>query len=258
MSRPFVSCLMPTYNRGWRDPLTVGEAVYWFLRQDYTGPRELVVLVDAPGAFLHLELSEPLPVGCDVRVVNYNRRFPNLAEKFDECVKLAAGSILMPWEDDDISLPHRISQTVEELEHCHYWNPKGAFFQNGKAAPLTLCSPDSVHHNASGFTRMAWATVGGYAATAGWGNKQDAWFDRELRRKVDTREGRLTPERMSYVYRWGFSDKFLHLSGHSNPDAGWKAEPEPSGDTVVIPAMLRDYEAEANSYVQDGRRKRAE
>lgn len=246
MALPLVSCLMPTYNRAWTAPRMVGEAVYWFLRQNYPGPKELLILLDTPAdAPLHLDL----PPGPDVRVIHVPERFPHLAAKYDRLVREARGDVLMPWEDDDVSLPNRVYETVMRLARtgADYWNPKGAFFQLGQDA-LSLCSPHSVHHNASGYTRAAWAKVGGYSAGLGMGNKQDLWMDRALRGAVKHADGWVGPEDMTYVYRWGHQANAPHLSGHPDPDRGWAAEALPAGPAHVTPAMVRDYAAEAEEY----------
>jgi hypothetical protein len=237
-----VSCLMPTFGRAERDPAMLAECVSWFTRQTYDGPTELVVLNDAPH-----ELVIDVP---GVWVVNMRSRYPSLGAKYNAMVRLAAGDILLPWEDDDISLPGRITQAVAKLAHCDYWNPKGAFLQNGADAPLTLCSPHSVHHNASAYRRSAWAAVGGYAEDRWGGVRQDYVFDRAVREKgLRVTDGFVAPADMTYVYRWGINPRCPNLSGHPDPAAGWEAEPAGTGRVVITPAARRDYAAEAGSMV---------
>lgn len=254
MSLPLVSCLMPTYNRAWKDPAMIGEAVYWFLAQTYEGPRELVILVDTPkDAPLEVLTPEVVPAGgpAEVRVVHVPERFPHLAAKFDALVRLAKGGILCPWEDDDISLPGRVGRAVPVLQTGYgYYNPKGAFFQNGRGVKLDLCSPHSVHHNAGAFTRQAWAATGGYsgAAAVRWGNKQDTWMDRTLREKVRVYDEYARPSGMEYVYRWCCSPACPNLSGHGDPDAGWDREEVPTGAALVTATMRRNYHMEAEEF----------
>lgn len=252
MTCPKVSCLMPTYNRAWKDPGMIGEAIWWFLQQDYPGPRELVVLVDAPGARLEVQ---PVPGVGDhlIRVLSYTQRFPDLASKFDELVMQAEGDILLPWEDDDVSLPHRITQAVGQLElhGVDYWNPKGAYFQPGNDK-LSFCRRDSVHHNASAYTREGWEKTGGYRLGVGMGNKQDAYMDQAMRRFCRVWDGYLPPDDMSYVYRWFHSPQCRHLSSHPNPDVGWALEQPPTGTATVTPTMLRDYAVESAALALSG------
>lgn len=247
--RPVVSCLMPTFNRAWLDPKMVGEAVYWFLQQDFAeGKRELIILCDAPDGYLQLEETKGGRGDYDIKVVNHPLRYPDLATKFDDLVDHALGHIIFPWEDDDVCLPWHISSTLKAMETsgADYINPKGAFLQNGQG-PLSYCSPHSVHHNASCYFKDAWRRVGGYA---GGGNKQDLVMDQRLRRGVKTFDRFVTPQAMSYVYRWGHSPKCKHLSGHTDPNAGWATEPNPTGTAVIVPAMGRDYVTEANLLIR--------
>ena len=58
-----------------------------------------------------------------MRVVNDPQRFRTLGEKYNALVSLAAGSLLAPWEDDDISLPHRLELSRERLGERDYYNP---------------------------------------------------------------------------------------------------------------------------------------
>ena len=95
---PKVSCFCATYGR----PHLLEEAIESFLRQDYPGAKELVILNDYPGHTLHYEHKE-------IRIVNRDKQILPLGRKFNETVELCDGDILLPWEDDDIYLPWRIS-----------------------------------------------------------------------------------------------------------------------------------------------------
>lgn len=247
--QPLVSCLMPTYNRAWKNPHMLGEAVYWFLAQDYRYPMELVVLVDTPpDAGLSFDVTHT--GNKVVRVVHVHTRYPSLAAKFDALVSLARGDILLPWEDDDISLPNRVSHTVTQMCRLNvdYWNPKGAFYQVGQE-PLALCSPHSVHHNASGFTPAGYQKTGGYGMGGDyWANRQDAWMDQALRRAARTHDAYVGPEEMTYVYRWCSFPGSPNLSGHGDPNAGWAAESAPSVNVLVAARPRRNYQLEADDY----------
>ena len=96
---PFVSCYCPTYGR----PRLLEEAIESFLRQDYTGAKELVVLNDHVEQQLIFDHPE-------VRIINSGERIVPVARKFNECVDLCNGEVLFPWDDDDIYLPWKISR----------------------------------------------------------------------------------------------------------------------------------------------------
>ena len=111
-----VSCLCPTYGRFH----LLEEAVESFLRQDYTGDSELIILNDLDAQ--HIEYSHPR-----VRVINTSTRFPNLGSKRNHIASLAKNKLMLTWGDDDIHLPNRITRMVENigdkpfmLEGWHY------------------------------------------------------------------------------------------------------------------------------------------
>src|SRR6476469_4873368 len=111
-----VSCFCLTYGR----PRILEEAIHSFLLQDYSGPKEMIVLNDYADQILAFDHHE-------VRVVNYSRRFPSLGEKLNAAVALASHDLLFVWDDDDIYLPHRLSFSME-----HFDSSKG-FFKPNKA-----------------------------------------------------------------------------------------------------------------------------
>lgn len=210
---PFVSCLMPTYNRFPKFSHLVGEAVESFLRQDYPADRrELVLWNDTPGQILTCAIP-------GVVVLN-TQRFATLGEKRNALVAVAKGDILLPWDDDDISLPNRVSQAVQNLEECDYWNPRHYWFWNDghpMNGPVGLQIPDNLGyaHNCSAYTRRAFRLVSGYPATSG---DEDQKMDARLRHsqllKIRDGLGKLTPKEYPYIYRWGVSPR--HLSGRSD------------------------------------------
>jgi glycosyltransferase involved in cell wall biosynthesis len=106
VSSPFVSCVMPTQASRAQ---FVPQAIWYFLRQDYAD-RELIVLDDPEGTLVDLvpddericyvRLSEPLPLGA----------------KRNMACAAARGDVIVHWDDDDWSAPHRISAQVAALE----------------------------------------------------------------------------------------------------------------------------------------------
>src|SRR5687768_12090587 len=97
-SAPLVSCICPTYGRAPHSLKLLEEAVYWFTRQEYDGPKELIILNDC--AEQRLVCHAP-----NVHVCNYPQRIASLGLKYNALIEIARGSIILPWEDDDISLP---------------------------------------------------------------------------------------------------------------------------------------------------------
>ncbi|MEZ4657924.1 MAG: glycosyltransferase family A protein [Caldilineaceae bacterium] len=100
-----MSCICPTYGR-------VGlleEALESFLRQDYPGRKELIVLNDEDQQTLLFDHPE-------VRIINLPARCHSLGEKFKAAVALASHDLIFVWRDDDIYLPHRLSYSVAQLD----------------------------------------------------------------------------------------------------------------------------------------------
>lgn len=229
---PGVSCLCPTYGRFPHEAHLLEEAVESFRRQDYAGPLELVILNDCKQQRLGCELPW-------VRTVNWPSRFHSLGAKYNALVGLARHDVLLPWEDDDISLPWRVSQAVRHLGGGGYWCPGFSWFLDG--AGLHQEHQQGVNHNASAFTRDAWRSAGCYPELSG---RQDAALDAALSRLFGRGVPLGHPAAWSYVYRWGVSS--CHLSGNPDHDAAWKyfgALGVQGGEFTLAPFWRKDYEA---------------
>src|SRR5690349_24951790 len=107
MSAPLISCLCATYNRAPDFLHLVEEAIESFLRQDYPH-KELIVVNDTPGQELTCAAE-------GVVIVNLPRRIRTVGDKQNAAVAIANGALLAPWDDDDISLPWRLSYSADRL-----------------------------------------------------------------------------------------------------------------------------------------------
>ena len=200
------------------------ESVESFLRQTYP-LKELVIVVDTPGLVIH----------CDrpgVRVV-YVPPCATLGEKYNAGVKAASGSLICSWDDDDISLPWRMSLSVELLGRAEYFNPKAYWFLQDDGVPHHEVNTGYAH-NASMFRKSAWAKVGGYQHLPD--NSQDAKMDAALHEQCTFIHGAGGIEQTAYIYRWqsavthGSALKKKGLSGISvGPGGG-----APGGGTTAI------------------------
>jgi glycosyltransferase involved in cell wall biosynthesis len=231
---PLVSCICPTYNRPPQYQHLVEEAVESFLRQTYPS-KELIVLNDCGAQ----ELVCDAP---GVRVVNMQERLPSLGDKWNAAMELARGELIAPWPDDDISLPWRLSLSVELLGNADYFNPRCYWFFDH----------DGLHHDhrvgyahvASIFRRSAARRVGGYPPiTPG----EDAAMDEALaalEHVVDPNRGsrQLNRSEWFFIYRWGVSPN--HAS--SRTDEGFYREvaalPVEAGRFELVPHWRIDYE----------------
>ena len=150
-----VSCMCATYNRPPNYQWLLEEAIESFLRQDYA-EKELIVLNDCAGQ----ELVCDAP---DVVVINLPRRFAPGREA--QCRDGAGfGSLITKWDDDDISLPWRLSKSIERLADADYYNPHVHWFLNAQG--LHTDHVMGICQNCSLFTRSAFDAVGGYPHTS--------------------------------------------------------------------------------------------
>lgn len=227
---PFVSCICPTYGRAPDYLHLVEETVESFLRQDWP-EKELIVLNDAPDQ----ELVCDAP---GVRVINAPERFASLGEKYNAAIAAAGGELICSWEDDDVSLPWRISLSVERLGVADYWNSGRYWFLDGGG--LHSDHSMGVSHNCSIFRRSAWEHVSGYPTISG---AQDAEMDRRLRRQCHVAQYEpLSIDQWFYVYRWGVSP--THLSGCKPHDVFYAdvgRRPIKPGHFKLHPHWRQDY-----------------
>ena len=104
INQPFISCIMPTYNRR----AFVARAVEYFLRQDYED-KELIVVDDGEDA-----IGDALPQDERVRYVRLKER-QTVGAKRNLACEQARGDIIAHW-DDDWHAPHRLRYQVEALQ----------------------------------------------------------------------------------------------------------------------------------------------
>lgn len=200
-----ISCLMPTYNRA-STPAgmqLLREAVGCFLSQDYLD-KELLIGNDTPGQ--HLNCNHP-----QVRCLNHHQRFTTLGAKLAWMIEEAYGSLLCRWDDDDISLPHRLSFSAAALGDRMEWRPGNYWwYQNGKPHQVTEVAHAGNTHVMALWRYQVLDAIGGYPITTG---NEDQQFNQRLVEADITplRNDCLDQADIFYVYRWGVSDR--HLSG---------------------------------------------
>ncbi len=102
-----ISVLVPTYGR----TRVLGECIASFLKQEYTGPSEMVIINDHPLQTLVLDPTVFDPRR-PVSIINTSERFPDLGTKRNTLVDVAAYEHLCFWDDDDIYLPQALSRAA--------------------------------------------------------------------------------------------------------------------------------------------------
>lgn len=232
MTLPGVSMLCPTYGRAPFHLHLLAQTVECYRRcaARYPGPCELVILDDTPEQTLLCDVP-------GVRIVHAPERHATLGEKRNALVEMAAYDILLPTDDDDVSLPWRVEQAAAVLvaKEASYWNPRHYWYWTpGFGERLRVPGSLGYGHNCSAYTRAAWAAAGGYPAVSG---SEDAAMDGRLRRCPGVRTvdglGRLAPADWPYVYCWGVSPR--HLSGRADLERHYQE----IGRGRVVPGTYR-------------------
>jgi hypothetical protein len=125
---PLVSCICLTYNRPPKHQYVVEEAIESLLRQTY--PRQaLIVFHDCP----QQELVCDAP---GVRTINAPERIPTQGAKHNVALRESKGELICSWNDDDISLPWRLSLSVERLGDADNFNPRAHLVHESGLGPI--------------------------------------------------------------------------------------------------------------------------
>ncbi len=227
-SLPRVSCQCITYGR----TTLLDEAVECFLRQDYPGEKELVILNDLPTLRLHFEHPE-------VRVINLPYRMRTIGEKRNACVALGTGEIVFVWDDDDISLPHRISYSLARMtNHRYYKADKIWYWTSGKLKGLPH---KSVCHPMGCWSIEFFGEVGGYPPMQ---SGQDAVLEKRFK-GPDRRVEPTDPTDVYYIYRFpGTGSYHLSSSGYGKgyeETARYVERSGIGGDYEIKPQWRQDY-----------------
>lgn len=155
---PRISCCCMAFAR---EDL-IHEAVQSYLLQDYSGETELVILND-------YEEQDFVFNHQNVRIYNRKQRYPALAAKYADLIDLCKYEYIAPWPLDDISLPWRLSVSVERMnkagpllhladdrKNFQYYGPGHwivAKYNNGSVSHKIV---DSFDHGATLYSRQAY------------------------------------------------------------------------------------------------------
>ena len=240
-SLPKVSCLCITFAR----PALLEEAIQSFLNQDYRGPKELIIVND----FYLQNLSFDHP---EVKIINLPTKINTLGEKRNFAASVSNGDILFPWDDDDINLSFRLSQSVAFLQNNErdYYKPTTVFFCNdGEISGLE----DYHCHSQCAYTRTLFDQV----LYSVMGSGEDQAFDNKVKAALDLQE-LATPSDAYYFYRWGGTNSY-HISVMDEQGGepalltqcieAVKQGQLASGDIALAPHWKLDYEAQAQAFI---------
>lgn len=227
-----ITCLLPTYNRYPEQIYLVNEAVNSFLIQNYED-KELIICNDTPGQFLHF--SHP-----SVKVLNVPDRFESLTHKLRFMIAHAEGDAFCRWDDDDISMPWRLSFSVMKMADKDEWRCENHYFWNvNRIVKMTEFPGNS--HNMSIWSRKVLGKFGnGYPMHLHAMGDEDQVFNRTLVRLGYPLNGEvINPKMMFYIYRWNISHNHLSLNKNEWNRIGDK--PIVAGDVVLEPRWQQNY-----------------
>ena len=222
---PLVSCIMLTYNRLPDRQILLEEAIHSFIMQDYDN-KQLIILNDCEQQKIYLRYN-------NVIVININKRFKTLGEKYNTAIALSDGDFICPWEDDDISLPWRISLSVSKINDKPYWKANKQWFIASGIHEISNC----VGHNHSIFTRKSFDEISGYPHIS---ISQDSAIEKEFEKNnfPICRED-INKEHWYYIYRWNTGS--YHGSAYND---GYKVIgdlPITPGEFYLDPHWEQDY-----------------
>jgi len=228
-----ISCICITMGRV--DLLE--ESIECFLRQDYEGPKELLILND----FLDQWLVYDHP---DVRIINTQAQFNSLGSKRNKAVEHCKHYWMTTWDDDDIHFPWRLSKMVEGLNGYEWYQPAYMYVQKRNKLQMKPCCPSNLL-----FIKDQWLQVGGYPEIS-WG--EDTRFGEKIRDMFSDGlwDKSSDMDKISYVYRKKIEGrKMFHASRHlaHNADnlddarAFAYEQPHDIGTVVLNPHWDKDY-----------------
>ena len=144
---PFVSCRCMTHAR----VSHLETSISCFLRQDYPGKKELIILNDCAEQTLVFDHPE-------VKIFNLESQIPTIGQKENSCIDLCAGEIIFFWDDDDFFLPFYISTYIKEMidrkwdfiQNNYCWNWNG----------VSLSGPFPAQCTGFAFRKTAWNAAG--------------------------------------------------------------------------------------------------
>ena len=239
-----ISCKCITYGR----VEYLEESLASFLKQEYTGEYEMVIINDYPLQKLHFNHPK-------VRIYNLDFTFETIGEKENFAVSACKHDTIAVWDDDDLALPNHLSNinkyfTPFELLH---WSNAIAF--NNK----TIATLGQVGNSGIVYNKSLWRRVGGHAF-------ENAGYDTTFVNKA-TRAGariqRAVPpnDEVSWLYCWGNGS--YHMSGMGADDGN---KPNvlvrhaehieylrqqgkiPTGDVELNPTWKKDYSKMLKDY----------
>lgn len=220
-----LSCVCLTYHR----PKKLEEAIESFLRQTYSGPKELIILNDNPR--IKYKFDHP-----DVRIVNMGSRYENIGKKINASVELCHYPVRVGWPDDDIYLPNALKVYTNGINDADYYSFTGFWWLDKNGG---MNWRDEIVHGLIIAKTEAIKKVGGYPEIC-------CGEDKGLRKRLvgaglkEHRE-KINRENGFFIERWGESRLTSYTIDKGWDEIGKIGEKLPQGDYELHPHWDRDY-----------------
>lgn len=240
-----ISCKCITYGR----VSFLEEAINSFLKQDYQGDKELIIVNDCP--FQKLYYSHP-----EITIYNIPETFKTIGEKENFAVSQCRGEIIALWDDDDIALPNHLSN-VEKYMKDNDWIQ----WQKGiNCVDFEIQAINSVGVSGMVYRKSAVITIGGFPLeNAGY----DISFIGRLQ-KYNLKYEPISPpdNEVSWIYNWGNGSYHMSGLGTDTPDRPNVIQRHsehienlrqlgkiPEGKIILQPYWRKDYVRMLNDYL---------
>ena len=195
MSLPFISCKCITYAR----TSFLEESIESFLKQEYEGKKELIIVNDYPLQKLHFDHPE-------IKIYNLDSTFDTIGEKENFAVSKCSGEIIALWDDDDIMLSNHLSNVAKYLtkeNNFLQWN-RGVFMNMPTIVDIT-----GIGNAGVAYKKVAWEKIGGHPL-------ENAGYDMTFLFSIRDKLGGCTvasppDDEVSFFYVWG--GRAYHMSG---------------------------------------------
>lgn len=246
MNKPIsISCKCITYSR----VEYIVEAIESFLRQEYDGESELVIVNDYP--LQKLIFDHP-----KVRIINLDYTFPTIGAKENFAVENCKYDTIAVWDDDDMALPNHLSNINKffpgyDLLH---WN-------NGiKLVANKIEGLGNLGNSGIVYSKQIWKKVSKHPL-------ENAGYDMSFVIAIERAGGkvaRVVPldEEVSWIYTWGGGSYHMSGLGTDTPDRDnvikrhseyielrRKLGEIPTGDIYLVPEWKQDYTLMLKNYL---------
>jgi len=220
-NEPKVICLCCTYNR----PDLLGESIKCFIDQDYKN-KKLIILNDQEGVNLKLDSYD------NIQIYNHPKRFDSLGAKRNYIKTLDDADYYCIWDDDDLYMPFRISESVYfALKSPDYdiIKPKDAFV-----------SVDNVTYKVATNRFHAQAIVTRKYMQNNDYPLQSIGEDKVFEDKAKMLYVEIYPSIWS-IFRWGMNT--YHISSIADDKESWKRARNDilKGDILIKAEFQKDY-----------------